>query len=126
MALTTDQLREQAREFRLAADALENAAKVMERAVRLEITASEPVPQLVAIPLPRRLPSRPPTSLLQIREFLAKHGPTKRADLAEKTKIPMGTIDGLLKVENGFDRNPDGTWFLKPQSDKPSARQEAQ
>jgi hypothetical protein len=122
--LTPQQLRKQAHYYRKAATALDAAADMMER-----VMAQSDMPPIEEVKKeggkgisrevldacftsmePSRLPSRPQNSLRMLKRFLLDSGPTRRAEIAAKTGIPMGTLSGILSASNRFRRDDEGKW----------------
>jgi hypothetical protein len=112
---TQKQLARLARRHREIAEHLEAAAKgiaVISEQLKTEVENER-------LTSAARLPSRPQTSLNKIRDYLRDNGATKRPKLSEATGIPLGTIAGILTLENGFERISDG-WIVSKKGEEKS------
>jgi hypothetical protein len=49
----------------------------------------------------------------EVAQFLKNHGPSKRAEIHEGTKMPLGTLAYVLNDKSRFMRLTDGRWDLK-------------
>jgi hypothetical protein len=101
MRAVVDELLQKSRSLRKAAHAIAAAydIKIFKRSV-------QPGPNHNGETLAINL-SRPE----QLKRFLEKHGPSRRADILKATKIPLGTIGALLS-EN-CQRDDEGLWSWK-------------
>lgn len=85
-SVTSEQLRERARRYLLAADKINQAADVLE-------------------------PPRPyARRLAQVQNYLREHGPAKRTEIIADTGIPEGTVAFLLKDKRRFARDDERKW----------------
>ena len=94
------QLREQAKRFARAGAALQQAADILDGSGPSgEDGVTEP-------------PLRRGARLDQLRDYLAKHGPTPRAKLFKEAGLPLGTLSSLLAKKGIFKRDSKGRWKL--------------
>ena len=65
----------------------------------------------------KRLPAPAPRPRLrELRAYLEKHGPCERKKLIESAGIPHGTLNDLLREENGFAKDAKGRWYVRSES----------
>lgn len=55
-----------------------------------------------------------PTARERVRAYLAKHGPSRTRDIIRDTRVPAGTLSGLLNAASTEFASPSrGVWKLK-------------
>jgi len=101
-----EQLRDQARRFREAAEKMMEVVAILGGSNGTKDVADRQSDGLAA----RKPHKKTGTRLEQLRKFLAENGPASRRDIREKSGLPMGTIAYLLKAENGFVSDENKLW----------------
>jgi hypothetical protein len=105
--VSSEQLRELAERYQLAADKLRQAADALDGGL-----GAGNGRQAVSATQARRQGA---TRYQQVKDLLQSNGPMTRREILKATNIPAGTLSTLLAARHLFRQDDSGKWDLAPE-----------